>query len=104
MYPSRRLGQEGAEPPVTRRRPWNAPPVLERVRKSPPAYGARNGQKVGDGTGEVLLGPGVTREGGRQAGGGPQEATRPPVRVTAVGHGGLGPGLELAAATARPTG
>ena len=36
---------------------------------------------------------------------GPQEATRPPVRVTAVGaHGGHGLSLKLAARTARPTG
>ena len=32
--------------------------ILERVPKNPPAYGARNGQKVVLGTGESLLGPG----------------------------------------------
>jgi hypothetical protein len=33
--------------------------VLERVPMNSSAYGARNGQKVGEATGEVLLDPGM---------------------------------------------
>src|SRR6266487_5055821 len=37
--PHREVGQGGAEPVGTGRRPWNALLVLERVRKNLPAYG-----------------------------------------------------------------
>ena len=51
-------GRGGAEPFPKGRRPWTTPGILERVSRNLPAQGARNGQKVVLGTGEILLGPG----------------------------------------------
>ena len=51
-------GAGGVEPFPIGRRPWTTPGTLERVSKNLPAQGARNGQKVVPGTGEILLGPG----------------------------------------------
>jgi hypothetical protein len=39
------------------RRPWKAPPILERVPKNSPVYGAWNVETAVVGTGEALLGP-----------------------------------------------
>ncbi len=39
------------------RRPWKAPPILERVPKNSSVYGAWNVNQAVVGTGEALLGP-----------------------------------------------
>jgi hypothetical protein len=55
--PSVRAGRGGAEPRVSRRRPWKGRGILERVPRNLPAYGAWNVEKVAAGTGEALPGP-----------------------------------------------
>jgi hypothetical protein len=50
--------QEEPSPSPKGRRPRTTPGILEQVSRNLPAQGARNGQKVVLGTGEILLGPG----------------------------------------------
>jgi hypothetical protein len=59
-------GRGGAEPVPYGRRPWTTPGILERVSRNLPAQGARNGQKVVLGTGEIRLDAGKHKATGCQ--------------------------------------
>ena len=59
-------GTGGVEPLPKGRRPWTTPGTLERVSRNLPAQGARNGQKVVLGTGEIRLDAGKHKASGCQ--------------------------------------
>ena len=67
VTPVRRHGGAGGVEPFPKgRRPWTTPEILERVSRNLPAQGARNGQKVVLGTGEIRLDAGKHKAAGRQ--------------------------------------
>ena len=67
VTPVRRHGGAGGVEPLPKgRRPWTTREILERVSRNLPAQGARNGQKVVLGTGEIRLDVGKHKAAGSQ--------------------------------------